>query len=363
MATTVYSDPHLGRTMQAHTTAASRQRLTQAIFETTYNTLTAAPRGPKICAGDLFDKFQNSEQVIRQGFEVAWVSDYIMAGNHDVTADINKVGSLQLLSELVTREVGDAEFLLAPFGEAACYLKGADGRDFVFIPHHTTDGLFQQSLTDAYEWARSVKQTPRPAYLVLHCNYDSGFAVDETALSLTRKQAKWLLDGGFDYILIGHDHHPREDFDGRVIILGNMHPTGFGDITAKRVLRIEDDGSHTFVPVWSPEDHYVELTAEDLLGGAVVVPKEVQFIDISGQVAPGLVLELAKAVRQLWISCNPLAIRNRVEITKVGGEGVISHDFAAIDKVVAGELAGRPDLLALFNEYWAGTAPAVEEGE
>lgn len=366
MTTTVFTDPHLGRTMQAHTTAASRARLTDSIFLTTQLALTTrANAGPAVCLGDLFDKFQNPERTILDGVSVAKLCDLIMAGNHDVTNDRSKVGSLQLLSSL-RHAATDCEIMIVPFGQAECYLKEVDGKDFIFIPHHTTDTLFQQSLKDAKDWAhqrqitRSVKP---PAYLCLHCNYDSGFATDETALSLTRKEAKDLLDAGFDYILIGHDHHPREDFDGRVIILGNMHPTGFGDITHKRMLQINDDGSHTFVPVWSPEEKYLKLDVSELLSVPLVelivgegVP---DFIEIEGSISPDRVLDLAKAIRTLW-ALEPMAIRNKVEIEKVGSAGSVNHDFASIDKVVLDDLADEPELRDLFLQYWNRTVVAVE---
>jgi len=365
MTITVFTDPHLGRTMQAHTTAASRARLTESIFGTTFLAL-ADRAGSKVCLGDLFDKFQNPESVIRQGLSVARRCDYVMAGNHDVTNDRNKVGSLQFLASLATELTDPPGILVVPFGQAECYLKEVDGKDFLFIPHHTTDDLFAQSLADAKEWAhqRRITRSVKPkAYLCLHCNYDSGFATDETALSLTRKEAKDLLDAGFDYILIGHDHHPREDFDGRVIILGNMHPTGFGDITPKRMLQINDDGSHTFVPVWSPDEQYALLDVNELLDVPLVdlikggeVP---DFIEIEGSISPDRVLDLAKAIRTLW-ALEPMAIRNKVEIEKVGLAGSVNHDFASIDKVVLEDLADEPELRDLFLTYWNRTAVAVE---
>lgn len=368
MTITVFTDPHLGRTMQAHTTAASRARLTDSIYRTTTGALNNAPAGSQVCLGDLFDKFQNPERVIQQGLNVASKCTHIMAGNHDVTNDREKMGSLQFLAEVVKDIEGTAEIMLVPFGQAECYQKKIDGKSFVFVPHHTTDDLFAQSLKDVLGWVQEVRAMEAaieqlPTYLCLHCNYDSGFATDETALSLTRKEAKDLLDAGFDYILIGHDHHPREDFDGRVIILGNMHPTGFGDITHKRMLQINDDGSHTFIPVWSPEQKYALLDVNELLAVPLVdlikgedVP---DFIEIEGTISPDRVLDLAKAVRALW-ALEPMAIRNKVEIEKVGAAGSVNHDFASIDKVVLEDLANEPELRDLFLSYWNKTVVAVE---
>lgn len=351
-----YTDPHLGRTMQAHTTQASRKRLAESIFQTARG-ITQMP-GIKICAGDLFDKFQNNEETILMGGEIALRTRYTMAGNHDLTADASKIGSLQLLRTMMA-EMG-ADILITEFGKAECFLKSLEDVDLLFIPHHTTDDLFQQSLNDALAWAPS-KAAGRTAYLLLHCNYDSGFAVDETALSMTRKQAKDLLDAGIDYIVIGHDHHPREDWDGRVIILGNTHPTGFGDITAKRVLVRKPDGSHEFQAVWSPEDKYRLLKADELIDGKVDVTQGVDFIEIEGVVRADQVMPLAREIRRLWNDVQPMAIRNKVEIEKVHGEGTVNHDFASLDQVILEDLKDDPELRELFTSYWNRTAPAVEE--
>lgn len=359
MTITVYSDPHLGRTLQAHTTVASRGRMAEAIYQTTLRAVQAAD-GKAVCLGDLFDKYQNSEAVILQGMRIAQGSSAIMAGNHDVTADIGKVGSLQLLHSLAPE--AEERIYITEFGKAQCFLyHPAAGVHMVMVPHHTTDALFRQSLLDAEEWAEHHNTKPSKNYLCLHCNYDSGFATDETALSLTRKEAKALLAAGFDYILIGHDHHPREDLDGRVIIMGNMHPTGFGDITPKRVLRIGGDGSHTFLPVWEPEGKSVSVEVNQLLAGECVIPPAVEFIEIVGQVGPDKVLDLSRTVRSLWTDFSPFAIRNKVEIASLGADGAVSHDFASLDKIIRGELETKPELLELFNSYWAGTAPTIQE--
>ena len=147
-----------------------------------------------------------------------------------------------------------------------------------------------------------------------------------------------------------------------MIILGNMHPTGFGDITPKRVLEIGDDGKHRFHSVWTPTGRYVELDAEMLIGGEPeFVPEGVQFIDIKGKIRPEHVMHMAKAIRGLWTTYEPLAIRNKAEIIKVEGGDAVSYDFQSIDKVVLEDLEKSPELTALFQSYWTRTTPGLEE--
>lgn len=355
----VFTDPHLGKSLASHTTQDSRRRLRDGLYQQVVGLLERFPHARKVCLGDLFDRFQNAEDVIWQGMNVAGRLDYLMAGNHDLINDRERLGTLQLLHRA---EVGSIQ--LTAFGEAKGFLQEpVPGVAFLFIPHHSTDDLFQKSLHAASDWARG-KPAGTKAYLCVHCNYDSGFAVDDTALSLSRKQAHDLLDDGFDYILIGHDHHPREDWEGRVIVLGNTHPTGFGDITDKRVLLIRPDGRHEFHTIWKRSEGYLEIEAGDLVHPDFAFDRvaNVEFVEIVGDLEASQVMDLARAVRKVWLSWAPLAVRNRVELVKAGSnEAVASHEFDQLDQQIRAELAARPELVALFDAIWADTAPALQE--
>jgi DNA repair exonuclease SbcCD nuclease subunit len=355
----VFTDPHLGKSLASHTTQDSRRRLRDGLYQHVTNVINTFPHARKACLGDLFDKFQNAEDVIWQGMNVAKMLDHLMAGNHDLVNDRERMGTLQLL-----RRSGVDSILLTPFGEAKSFLFDVvPGVSFLFVPHHSTDALFQQSLVAASGWVKG-KAPGTKAYLCVHCNYASGFATDDTALSLSRKQAKDLLDDGFDYILIGHDHHPREDLDGRVIVLGNTHPTGFGDITDKRVMLIRPDGRHEFHQVWSKAAGYREISANELIdpGFDFDPTNSVEFVEITGELEASQVMDLARAVRKLWQGWQPLAVRNRVELVKAGThDPVASHEFHQLDMQIRAELIRRPELVELFNALWADTAPALQE--
>lgn len=356
----VFTDPHLGKNLVSHTTLDSRRRLRDGIYYHNRGLVDRFPHAIKACLGDLFDRFTNPEDVIWQGMRLADLVDYIMAGNHDLVNDRGRLGTLQLMDK-----ARPGVIQLTPFGEARGFLHDVrPGVSFLFIPHHSTDALFHESLVAAENWVRG-KAAGTTAYLCVHCNYDSGFATDDTALSLSRKQAKQLLDAGFDYILVGHDHHPREDFDGRVVILGNTHPTGFGDITDKRVLLIRPDGRHEFHTVWYRNIGYLHIEVNDLLAPEVEFqPNGVQFVEITGEIEAGRVMDLARAVRKLWQGGLPLAVRNRVEVIKAGsGDLLAGHDFHQLDMQIRAELIRRPELVELFDSFWADTAPALQEEE
>lgn len=357
----VFTDPHLGKNLVSHTTPDSRRRLRDGLYEQVFGVLDRFPHAKKVCLGDLFDRYQNQEDVIWQGMMVTKRLDYLMAGNHDLINDRDRLGTLQLLHK---GEAGPIQ--LTPFGEAKGFVHMVrPGVAFLFVPHHSTDELFHESLVAAENWVRGSKPAGTKAYLCVHCNYDSGFATDDTALSLTRKQARHLLDFGFDYILVGHDHHPREDWDGRVIILGNTHPTSFGDITDKRVLLIRPDGHHEFHTVWHQSANYLHIDVNDLLAPDVEITQNgVQFVEITGELEASRVMDLARAVRKVWQDGKPMAVRNRVEVTKAGsGETLADHDFHQLDMQIRAELIKRPELVELFDAFWADTAPALQEEE
>jgi DNA repair exonuclease SbcCD nuclease subunit len=357
----VFTDPHLGKNLVSHTTPDSRRRLRDGLFRQVRGLRVRFPYAKGVCLGDLFDRYQNPEDVIWQGMNVAGWLDYLMAGNHDLINDRERLGTLQLL-----HMANPGPIQLTPFGEAKGFLHEVRaGVNFLFVPHHSSDALFHESLKAASDWARG-KPVGTKAYLCVHCNYDSGFATDDTALSLTRKQAKDLLGDGFDYILIGHDHHPREDWDGRVVIMGNTHPTGFGDITDKRVLLIRPDGRHEFHTIWHKAAGYLHLDVNDLIAPDYDFDKEscMQFVEITGDLQASQVMDLARAVRKVWQHWQPLAVRNRVEVIKAGSsETLADHDFHQLDMVIRAELIKRPELVELFDAFWAETAPALQEEE
>jgi hypothetical protein len=151
-----------------------------------------------------------------------------------------------------------------------------------------------------------------------------------------------------------------------VVILGNTHPTGFGDITDKRVMLIRPDGRHEFHTVWHQGDGYLHLDVNDLLAPEFDFAQEngVQFVEISGALAASQVMDLSRAVRKLWQGVQPLAVRNRVEVIKAGsGETLADHDFHQLDMQIRAELIKRAELVELFDAFWADTAPAMQEEE
>ena len=346
MTLILYSDPHLGVNRTANTTPASRKLLREKIKETVHQILYL--EGDKICGGDLFDTYSNNEQVIKDGGYIIDRTALTIAGNHDIAQDADKIGSLQLLAQT---NLGNnfVDVVTSEFNKVVFDYSIQNGHLVFAVPHHTTQELFERALEGSAEQAAAYHQEHKLKLLLLHCNYNSGFAEDsETALNLTSDKAKALLSV-FDYVFLGHEHEPAEHHDDRVIIIGNVHPTGFSDVSDKRVIRITDDGIVESIPVWTRMDGYDTYSCHEL-------PEQThaQFVEISGEVEPGDLAALARGVRKLWKnSPDLLALRLTTHAKALASvpPGHANQSLVTLPAIIKAELASRPELKSLWEEF------------
>lgn len=324
----VYTDPHIGVQRRSNTTNASQIRLQEENLKVLDAILSMD--GSKICAGDLFDTFSNNESTIAAGMRAMRQTDWCLAGNHDSIQAAEKVGSMQLI-QASDPQLAD-RILYAEFGEW-----GFDTRDqpeanvkFWGVPHVCRQDLFEQSLDAATKDANVSRRDNvmddygRTKVLLLHANYNLPWELTETSLNLTRERAEELL-ATFDYIVTGHDHNPKEDLDGRMIVLGNPMPTAFGEISDKRVLVFED-GVPRFVPVWSAGTGFAEFDAS-----TVPETSDAQFIRVNGTVPAAELAAVSAKVTKLWRECpNLLALKLDVKSEQAAAT---QSDTASIDRL------------------------------
>ena len=214
-----YSDPHFGLQRKANFTRDSNYRLENHRRWLIDNKLKSVQNS--VCLGDFFDKTTNPEIVLIDSILTAKYTNFILAGNHDVPNSTRQASTLDVLSELYHNKV----ILPCSVLEAETpVVKELDGVSLTFIPHQLNQSLFEKQLSKARH------ETPYGdiSILCLHCNYDSPFELSEESLNLNSEWAEKLLEK-FDYILLGHEHKPREDFDGRLKVLGNPYPTNFSE--------------------------------------------------------------------------------------------------------------------------------------
>lgn len=336
----IFSDPHIGRNAMAHTTHTSRQRLDNAIFK---NALEAAHGSPltTVCVGDLFDKANNQEKYLIQGLKVARKCDLILAGNHDLANRENTKTSIEVIEDtlgnIVRAGVSDVFFEHYEDGYD-CY--------FSVVPHHSSQDLFDQALdkcVNSFEGKKDI--------LFLHCNFNNPYAQNDASLNLTPEQAETILTK-YRYIVLGHEHGHRWEMGGRLLVVGNTHPTSFGDISDKFYWDYLPKDK-TFKPTlcWSKSDKYLQLTVKQLLEGAYSLDGKT-IVDITGSnVDPAQAGQIATAMKEIWQNAPELLLlRNNVEYRslvaqKVDRQGQLEDVTKAISKQLEGS-----DLAELWTE-------------
>ena len=351
MTTHFWSDPHLGLNRTSHTTPVSRKALRDALYHQAKD-IVAGDRDStaSICLGDLFDTTENDESVIAQGAEIASKCALVLSGNHDLANRDGRMSSLALIGTLCDDSaiaIDDDSVNHFRLSFPDCYI--------VTVPHKRTQGLFDEALAGL----ENNCSKDRPCVLLLHCNYASGFATAESSLNLTREQAAILVEK-FDYVLLGHEHIPRSDFDGRLQILGNIHPTSFADISDKFIWRLEE-GVLVSEQVWSTNRLAVKdwewLLNPSVSYGPVdyavtkVNWEGIQFIDITGTAPAARLPEIAKAIQKLWSEApDALMIRNSVKAESVVVEAQEVRRALDIPSRITEELQGSK-LLPLWTHY------------
>ena len=313
------SDFHLGLTRTANHTAESSQRREQASREMLRQVL-ATSHDLAVCGGDFFDRFSNPETTIIEAMEYADRFDAILAGNHDhsqradTKSSLDVIASANLERGAVTRE---------PFF----------GKNLYLVPHCLSQELFLAALD--YAQQRATRAEPNvPRILVAHCSYDLSFDLSSSSLNLPRERAAELLTV-FDYVLLGHEHTPREDFGGRLMVIGSHFPTAFDNLTDKRHLVYDTEArSMDSVVHWRAADHVY-------VGPGCDAPPGLQYYDLSDSSDPKLPVQLFKA--------GALGVRVPGSAAQ---QTFVHQDLPRLDLAaqIRGELAGKPELLALFDE-------------
>lgn len=302
----IYSDPHQGLDLRANTTPRSRARLDDAIRSVALGvTLLPPDKSAKeyctVCVGDFFHRFSNPESVILDALPVARRTDYILGGNHDVMNDESRISSLKLLKEMGVGADIIMPSVATPTVHAVREHIGKNEEEvlLVFVPHHGTKESFRDALKNAKELAD--KEAGMKSLLFLHCNYDCPVAEKDTEMNLSREEAADLLDS-FTWIFIGHDHHPKDDFFGRLQVVGNIHPTGFSDCdTDKRCITLDHNADGKLelrsAPLWDTATGYAELTVDQL---DTVDPTVVNFVRITGKVSPSDISHVSRKIKELF---------------------------------------------------------------
>ena len=352
---TIYSDPHLGLNLGANTTPASRKAL-RSFIQMNLNKILDQARDAEdmiLCAGDFYHTHQNSEEVLYDSLWAASMTDKILAGNHDVVNIADKKGTLDIVGTVFDTRVIPCKFGEINYRVVVIPSLPSPAASLYLVPHHSTQELFEDALDKA---SASAKSTAGKKILITHCNYDSKFVKDQVMLNLTQRKAAYLLDH-FHYIVIGHEHNYREDLDGRVIVVGSPHPTGFGDISDKYVLRFLDGLKPYKKRTWS-KAHYLEADWQEVKSKQSI---EHQWIKVTGEISPSQLHDLASVVRDVWKGGKPFAVKSDVKILTGDVTRSMYHSATPerVAEIIELELKNSPELYALWKEITddQGAAP------
>ena len=347
----LFTDTHLGAEPRTNTSSSSGKQLGAKINEVAIALAHQyGGEGNKLIhVGDLFHRSHNKESVIAKGIEVASLCDILIGGNHDDTNRADDQSSMDLITPICD------SVLTAPTGEVQIHyaLEFSSGEVVTAIPHHSSQELFDKAVAQAC--AGDMKDL-----VLLHCNFNNPFVEDiDAALNLTPEQAESLLRH-YRYIVIGHEHPHRWEMGGRLLALGNTHPTSFSDISNKYVWHYDRTKENPWsrTKIWDMEENYLQLDAAEIYNlpeSEFVIEEGVkapEFVDITGNLDAEFMPELAGRIAMIWEKWKPYMVRNQVNAITEDTQSLMEEGYHIEDfsKKIRDGLAEAPEMLKLFNE-------------
>ncbi len=310
----IINDIHLGTSRQAGTTPASQLTLAQYIkfqFETLL--VGGDEEHHVVINGDLFDGFSVDPSVVLWAYETIadWLSYSnnqltLVAGNHDWNPRGDKLSSFHLLTRLLTHRFPHSVQVI----DHTVGLEHIDGYVFA-IPHMPNQDLFNLELGEALKVELS-----RPAYLLLHANYDNNFAVEaDHSLNVSPEQAASLTNHGW-HLIFAHEHQYRAPAKG-ITVVGNQFPTSIADCLGnddKRYITIKD-GELKQVPCWVRDPVFIDTDWRHL-----DMPFDgIQFIRVAGTAKAEETDQVLTAINTLRKRHSAFVISNAVRIEGMAG--------------------------------------------
>ena len=372
MKTAFFTDPHIGLVRAANTTSKSRELLREHLYDHTMATIAKIkdenPGIAIVCLGDLFDTYSNEERYVKQGADIMRQCDILLSGNHDMSNREDVIGSLQLLGSLGIERNTQASSALdnnllinTEYDGSVHYARCIENRTlYTCISHTMTQALFEEALDTGIEFlAVNPEYASWNKLLLLHCNvgepHDHDIRPDQTALWLLPDMQKKLLQS-YDYILVGHEHVPRSFHQGRLLVLGNVYPIGFGEM-ADRFYYIFDSEtkeitSHRIVDI---EKEFLTLTVDAISGSDGKLEVTHRMVQIEGRIKPQESAQVSRSIATFW-KMNPylFAVRPLIEIdngtkVKVEKDGESSFLPRTLKSTVAESVKTTP-FQAHFDE-------------
>ena len=307
--TLVLNDTHLGVNRVAGTTPESSKQL-RRYLQDEFARLLDLGYERILINGDLTDTF---DIPLSEAIDVYAALDTYMSqvaerevllsvGNHDLSKDSSKLGTVQFIGSLLEMKYPDRFSLIT---------QPTTVGDFHIIPHVVNQDRFDLAL----------EQVPDCKYLFLHCNYSSTFAADaQHSLNLSREQAKALVERGITVVL-GHEHQGRTAWGGKLIVVGNNFPSsvvdcmahGDGQLDGKKYAMAIDEDGHHLIETWKQEGNFIQADWRDL-AKLEQVPK---FVRVVGDAEADEAADVIKAISTFRQKTDAFVVTNAVKVAQL----------------------------------------------
>ena len=333
----ILNDCHIGAIRASGTTpqtALALRRYALAKFVELVNQIMEQG-SDLIINGDLFDSYQiplsdalqvteTLQTFLKQGRKL-----YLLPGNHDLSKDSSKLSTFEFIGRILKRSG-------AVYQSEAGFLT----EDVYAIPHRPNQDLFDYDLS----------QVPECKYLLLHCNWDNGFAKEsDHSLNLSADVAKTLP---VQHIIMGHEHSRAAHLKGKVVICGNQWPMSVSDCldVQDKVFATLGPATVDFSVTWERSQfqqvdwQHVHELRDDAL-----------FVRITGFAEEAQASEVVDTVARLRKVSSAFVITSAVKITGSTQDLDISEALASVEEVKAF------DVMAALKSKLAAEQVAVLE--
>lgn len=299
MITKLSTDWHVGVSRASGVTPVSQFELKQFIRDSLEKCLDD---NDHLICGDLFNSFtiETSELLETYRILAAWLSKYgkhiaIMRGNHDYHESAGKVGSFDLLANILHMQF-PAQVTVAR--------DVTRWKNFVLVPHLPNNDLLDVAIENLGDVSDK--------FVVFHANLENKFAQrSDHSLDVTLRQVDALIDKGAK-VLFGHEHISRTLRNGRAIVLGNTAPSSIADCLGNthKCANVIEDGAITPITTWTAAGSFAEYEWNELAD----VDEKYQFIRVRGEASAAEAEAVINAISTLRRKHKAFVITNAVKI-------------------------------------------------
>lgn len=329
----VLNDIHLSVNRAAGTTPASAMQLRRWL-QTQFANFIGEINEPLLINGDLFDGFNADNIDVLDCFHTLSTfaernALYLVAGNHDLAKDSNKLSSFEwLASVLRTIHPNNVFTIMSP--------TWLSSRGIYVIPHLVN----QQALDEAIACLLETVVPEATAYgntikfCLFHANYDNHFAAQaDHSLNVSQEQALALIAAGVMPVF-GHEHPKRvvDLGDGIVLCTGNQWPSSISDCIGSRgkfAHRLLPTGNYESIQTWAPEEGYSEVDWHDL----DTFDSVARFVRVTGEAAFSEAAEVVSAVARLRQRSDAFVVTNAVKVAGAGDELELAENAQVSQKL------------------------------